>query len=109
VTSGRLLTESHSGGTLPGLSVKKPFNGDVQRGSVHIKNDSTALQSASLDYDTVGRVSMVTEAAYSASCAHPANSMSSKSVTFINTATTVPGCFGLARDVRVSPWPGKPE
>jgi RHS repeat-associated protein len=82
----RVLTESYSGGTLAGLSVNNTYNGYLQRDSVNIKNGSTVLQSASFGYDTAGRLSTVTDGAYSAAYAYEANSALIRSVTFTNTA-----------------------
>jgi len=81
------LTESHSGGTLDGLSTVRGYDSALRLGSVQAMNVTNVLQASAYGYDTAGRLGTVTDGSASATYAYHANSTLISTLTLTNSGS----------------------
>ncbi len=81
------MTETHSNGTLAGLSMNWAYNASLRLSAVTAKNGANTLQSATYGYDTAGRLQSVTDSPRSAAYTYHANSTLISAVILTNSGT----------------------
>jgi RHS repeat-associated protein len=109
--AGPLLSESYTGGTLAGLNVQFTFDSNRRRQTVAARNGTSVLgQTTTYTYDTVSRLSMVSDGTYSANYSYLANSHLVSQIDFKHSATlrsrTVKGYDNLNRLQSIANHPG---
>ena len=86
--AGDLLDEAYSGGPLSGLSVTNGFDTIMRRTNNVILNGSTVLCKVTNNYDTVSRLSVVSDGTNNATYSYLANSMLVSQIVFKQNSTT---------------------
>ena|GEM_PF-791866 len=82
------LTEAHSGGTPAGLSMGWSYDSSLRVQTLSAKNGAATLQSATLAYDTAGRLASVSDGVRATTYAYLANSSLPAGLTFSASAQT---------------------
>jgi hypothetical protein len=90
--AGEVSSESHSGGTLDGLSVTNGYDPYLRRATLAVRNSSTPILQHAFGYDGASRLQSVTDnsgaTAYSATYSYLANSPLVSQIAFKQGTTT---------------------